>query len=103
MLNVGVYGMQPMRYLREWLEKNAKGEHYLFSSYDLKPLFPNHSRSAFKTLLSRAVRSGCLVRVCRGLYAYRKAIPLNGYFLFPYRSIFKTSSFQLHQPRNRSK
>ena len=74
--------MQPMRTLIKWLENNANNEHYLFSLQDFRALYPNLSDSAFKTLLSRTVRAGYLIRICRGLYAYKKAIPLNGLLLF---------------------
>lgn len=73
--------MQTIRYLRDWLDQNANSEHYLFSSKDFRALFPNLSVSALKTLLSRAVTSGYLERVCRGLYLYTKAMPSHGLLL----------------------
>ena len=74
--------MQPMRYLSAWLQENATSEHYLFSLQDLRSLCPSLSDSSFKTLLSRTVQVGYLVRVCRGLYTYKKSIPTNGLLLF---------------------
>lgn len=85
--------MQPIRFLYQWLEENAVGEHYLFSSRDLRQLFPHLSDSAFKTMLSRAARNGHLARICRGLYAYQKSIPLNGYFLFHVATYLRANEF----------
>jgi len=73
--------MQPMGYLRQWLEKNASDESYLFMISDLKALFPSLAPGSFRTLLSRSVLSGCLDRVCRGLYRYPKVAP-TGLILF---------------------
>jgi len=81
--------MQPMKYLRDWLEQNATNEHYLFTLHDLRALCPELSDSAFKTLLSRASRIGYLVRVCRGLYVCKKAIPADGLLLFHAVSILR--------------
>ncbi len=53
--------MQPMRFLRDWLEENANNEHCLFSLSDLRSLLPDMSDTAFKTLLSRAVHAGHLL------------------------------------------
>lgn len=85
--------MQPMKFLRNWLEQNAGAEHYLFSSHDLRPLFFNMSDSNFKTLLSRSVHAGLLLRVCRGLYAYRKEIPVDGLFLFHVAAYLRSNNF----------
>lgn len=74
--------MQPIKQLDQWLSKNANDKHYLFTLRDLRPLYPNLSDSAFKTLFSRAVHSGLLVRVCRGLYLFEKALPPDGLLLF---------------------
>ena len=64
--------MQAMQKLRMNLEKLADSEHYLFSSYDFSALFPEKSRESLLVLLSRAVKSGILERVCRGYYVYQK-------------------------------
>jgi predicted transcriptional regulator of viral defense system len=84
--------MQPLHYLRGWLEDNANNDHYIFSKYDLRTLFPLLSEGAFKTLLSRAA-SAFLMRVCRGLYIYRKAAPLDGLLLFHIASYLRSSEF----------
>ena len=75
-------GMQPIRRLMHNLATLANSEHYLFTPYDLRALLPDLSESAFKTLLSRAVREGHLARVCRGLYLYERAAPSSGLLLF---------------------
>lgn len=85
--------MQPMRYLINWLDQNANGEHYLFASQDLRCLLPELSDTSFKTLLSRAAKSGYLTRVCRGLYTYKKAIPPTGLFLFHVAARLRANEF----------
>jgi len=74
--------MQPMKYLNQWLEQHADAVHYLFTLHDLRALCPGLSMAAFKTLLSRSVQAGYLRRICRGLYAYERAIPPTGLLLF---------------------
>jgi len=61
---------QPLKYLIQVLNRLASSEHYLFLLSDLRALLPQHSNGAFKTLLSRANKSGLLMRVCRGVYLY---------------------------------
>ena len=85
--------MQPMKYLNNWLEQHANGEHYLFAIQDLRSLYPDLSNSAFKTLLSRASDTLWLKRVCRGLYVYKKAIPSNGLLLFHAASLLRADEF----------
>ena len=55
--------MQPIRRLMQSLEKLANPEHYLFTPHDLRPLLPELSDTAFKTLLSRAVAENHLERI----------------------------------------
>jgi hypothetical protein len=74
--------MHPVYRLIEWLSESSNQECYLFSLRDIQGFFPHSSVLAVKTLLSRAVSSGYLSRVCRGLYAVRKCIPNNGLVLF---------------------
>lgn len=74
--------MQPIRCLMKNLAKLSNSEHFLFTLNDLRALLPNLSQSAFKTLLSRAVKEKHLVRLCRGLYLYEQAAPSNGLLLF---------------------
>lgn len=85
--------MQPMKYLIRWLEQHASNEHYLFTLQDLRALCPDMTRSAFRTLLSRTVRAGYLVRVCRGIYLHKKNIPTSGLFLFHIASLIRANMF----------
>lgn len=85
--------MQPMKYLTKWLTENAGSTHYLFLLQDLRPLLPELSDTAFKTLLSRAVRAGLLVRLCRGLYLYEKVMPKDGLLLFHAAAMLRASEF----------
>lgn len=85
--------MQPIRYLSNWLEKSANREHYLFSSQDLRALFPDLSNSAFKTLLSRSVHSGYLNRVCRSVYIYKRVIDAHGLILFHTAALLRSNDF----------
>jgi predicted transcriptional regulator of viral defense system len=74
--------MQPMKFLVDWLTKNANSEHYLFTLQDLRSLFPGLSDSAYKTLLSRTVGAGYLEKVCRNLYMYSRNMSPTGLVLF---------------------
>lgn len=85
--------MQPMKYLSHWLDMHADNEHYLFTLNDLRALCPELSDSAFKTLLSRTVRAGYLVRACRGLYIYKRAVPPNGLVLFHIAALLRADAF----------
>jgi predicted transcriptional regulator of viral defense system len=85
--------MQPIRRLKEWLKNNANNQHYLFTSKDLRFLLPELSEGAFKTLLSRAVSGGVLVRLCRGLYLYPEAEPQDGLLLYHTAAIIRANSF----------
>jgi len=85
--------MQPMKYLTQWLTENASNSHYMFLLQDLRPLLPELSDAAFKTLLSRAVRAGLLVRLCRGLYLYEKAMPTDALLLFHAAAMLRANEF----------
>lgn len=85
--------MQPMKYLINWLEQKTSPEHYLFSLQDLRVLFPELSDSSFKTLISRTAQAGYLVRVCRGLYLYKKAMPTDGLLLFHVAAELRANAF----------
>jgi len=85
--------MQPIKYLVRWLSENANEKHYLFLPQDLRALCPDLSDSAFKTLLSRAVRSGTLTRLCRGLYLFKKALPHDGLLLFHAAALLRADKF----------
>ncbi len=85
--------MQPMRYIANWLDQNANGEHYLFTLQDLRALCPELSNSAFKTLISRTVRAGYLSRICRGLYICKRAIPPSGFVLYHAAALLRANEF----------
>lgn len=85
--------MQPMKTLAQWLLNNTNHEHYLFTLFDMRSLFPQLSDVAFKTLMSRAVHSGLLVRLCRGLYLYKPALPKDGLLLYRAAALLRADKF----------
>jgi len=85
--------MQPLKQLNDWLERYTNRDRYLFSSQDLRGLFPDKSLVAVNTLLSRAVSSGYLIRVCRGIYMHAKRYPRNGLVLFHVAAHLRSSEF----------
>lgn len=84
---------QPMKYLSHWLSQNTGGDRYLFLHQDLRALFPHLSQQAFKTLMSRAVRSNLLTRVCRGLYLNKKNLQPDGLLLFHSAALLRANEF----------
>lgn len=74
--------MQTLSRLKVVLKTVADAEHYLFTQSDLSSIFPQHSPSALTVLCSRAVQTGLLQRVCRGLYVYPDALPDTGLLLY---------------------
>ncbi len=85
--------MQPMKCLVNWLAQYANNEHYLFTLQNLRALFPDLSNIAFKTLLSRSVRTGYLTRVCRSLYISTRAAPPSGLILFHAAALLRANEF----------
>lgn len=85
--------MQPIKYLSQWLSEYANNSHYLFKFSDLRCLFPTLSDLAFKSLLSRAAHSGVLVRVCKGVYLYKKAFQPDGLLLFHVAALIRANDF----------
>ncbi len=85
--------MQPIKILMKWLDKYANDSRYLFVLQDLKPLFPDLNKIAFKTLMSRAVAAGYLERICRGLYAYKPARFSHGLLLFHAAAYLRSGDF----------
>jgi len=73
--------VQPIRQLMDVVGQLASPQSGLFTPADLRSILPSHSETAFKTLMSRAVREGRLTRLCRGLYVYEKARPDPGLIL----------------------
>ena len=67
-----LYSMQPIKILQTVLEQNADTSHFLFQTEDFYSIFPNESVESLHVLLSRAVKSGLLERVCKGIYLYPK-------------------------------
>jgi predicted transcriptional regulator of viral defense system len=65
--------MQPLKQLAETLRLLADREHCVFAASDLAAAVPTCGHLA--GLLSRAVKTGLLARVCRGIYLY----PMPGY------------------------
>ena len=66
--------MQPIRQLMDVVNRLASPEVCLFTPNDLRSILPDHSATAFNTLLSRAARERHFTKICRGLYLYEKAI-----------------------------
>lgn len=82
-----------MKTLINWLSQCSGNERYIFSSQDLRALYPDLSDSAFRTLLSRVCRLGLLERVCRGLYVYKRAVHQNGLLLFHAAAHLRSNEF----------
>lgn len=85
--------MQPIQQLTRTLAEVASAQHYLFALSDLRAAVPDTSSSAFRSLLSRAVRDGLLTRVCRGLYLYGKADYPRGMVLFHAAARLRAGAF----------
>ena len=85
--------MQPIKILSNWLQHNANNEHYLFLLQDIRALYPDLSDAAFKTLLSRVARAGCLDRLCRGLYLHKGAFVPDGRLLFHAAAYLRSHEF----------
>ena len=85
--------MPSIRRLTQFLAQHADHEHCLFMLRDLSVLFPALDHAAFTALLGRAVRMGYLIRICRGLYGYRSAMPQDGLVLFHAAAILRASAF----------
>lgn len=60
--------MQPLKQLAHTLQRLADREHCVFAASDLEAAVPECGHVA--GLLSRAVKTGLLRRVCRGIYLY---------------------------------
>ena len=68
------------------------GENYIFSMADLSSLFPLMSRSALIQLLSRAVKTGVISKVCRGIFINPKTAS-TGLELYHAAAKFRPSFF----------
>ena len=85
--------MQSIKVLQNTLKQRADDKCYLFKGQDLRSVFENLSDSSFNTLLSRAVKSGHLHRVCRGLYLCKDKMPNDGLFLFHVAAYLRSDEF----------
>lgn len=72
--------MQPIRQLAHALRLLADREHCVFAASDLAAAVPGCGHLA--GLLSRAVKTGLLERVCRGIYLYPVPDYPAGHLLF---------------------
>lgn len=64
--------MQPIKLLEKTLEQNADSQHCLFSQQDFSSVFPDMTPENLTVLLSRAVKSNILERICKGIYLCTK-------------------------------
>jgi len=85
--------IQPIRRLTHSLDQLANAENCLFTLRDLKVLLPELSEGAFKTLLSRAVKTGYLTKVCRGLFLHKQSFINDGLLLFQAAAKLRAGSF----------
>jgi len=60
--------MQPMKRFESALRELADAEHCLFAAADFAAILPDAGQRL--VLLSRAVKSGILRRICKGIYLY---------------------------------
>lgn len=74
--------MQPIKQLETILRELASPEHSIFAVDDLRAAIPGLSPQAYRSLLSRAVKSGLLRRLCRGLYLFTQVPYSSGRILF---------------------
>ncbi len=79
---VYLYVVQTARKLLTALRSLADEERYLFTPADLSALVPDLHASAFKSLLSRLVGRGELIRICRGVYRPAWIDPPHGRILY---------------------
>ncbi len=85
--------MRSLKQLSQHLSSLADEEHYLFSTQDLSGALPDLSNSAWKSLLSRAHKSGLLRRMCRGLYLYPEVQYPKGLVLYHAASRLRAGAF----------
>lgn len=74
--------MRNMEILRNALETLADKDNCIFSVSSFHSLFPQLSKYALNTLVSRAAAKGLLTGLCKGYYIYQKANECRGYELF---------------------
>ncbi len=69
--------LQAIETLRRWDRQHR----YVFTHADLRKLFPQDKTEAFNEGLSRLVKTGLLVRACRGVYVNPYAVSKDAYTL----------------------
>lgn len=74
--------MRLIETLKKWLLENADDQHYLFTSMDFRAIFPQISNASFRAILSKAVASGLLTRICKGVYLYKPTYHQDDCLLF---------------------
>ena len=84
--------MQPSKKLEMWLRQHTSKDNYLIRFRDLRALFPELTDGAYKTLLSRATKTGILTRVARGVYM-REGLNFSGLTLFHIAAFMRASCF----------
>ena len=67
--------LDALNILRQWDKKGC----HVFTKQQLEKLFHGDNPKTFTAGLSRLVKSGLLVRACRGVYVYPHAQSLDGY------------------------
>lgn len=85
--------MNHLKNLSLWLDANNNKNHFLFTLSDFRGLFPDLSKSNFKTTISRATSKKILTKVCRNIYTYEKNIPQDGLFLFHVAALMRANNF----------
>ena len=85
--------MQPIRRLAKILQTLASDRSLLLAHEDLRCAVPEISDGAFRVMLSRAVSSGVLERVCRGLYRYGRPGQSDGLLLYHAAARLRASTF----------
>lgn len=65
----------------EKLSQMDRAGRYVFSLYDLGKMFPEDSLKTLHEGLGRLVKSGLLIRACRGIYVNRHAHSFDSYAL----------------------
>lgn len=85
--------MHPGKHLLYQLSRLASPDNYLFSLSDLRALLPEHSPTAFKSVLFRIEADGGLLRLCRGLYLYPTVTFSRGLVLYHAASRLRAHQF----------
>lgn len=66
------------RKVLDYWDKQGK---YVFTKHELRRLFASDSVKAFDEGLSRLIKSGLLIRACRGIYVYQNARSFDSYVI----------------------